>query len=229
MFSCTLITAVLALSATVFGAPVQQEGDLLIQKLKMPGSALPKPDGLYLKYVALGVGTQNYTCTGDASAAPGSNGALATLYDIGKPLSRDPLAAWKIPVISGLALSFMDKESVLEGFLKISGYQKIIGEHFFNHAKTPTFAFSKVTISPYPQAFVKKDAAVDAPKTSCPGSKGEAAVPWLYLTDAGGSIGGVNTVYRVETAGGSPPKTCYGQPQSFEVPYVAQYWVYGTI
>jgi hypothetical protein len=42
----------------------------------MPQSALPAPDGLVLKYVLLGLGTQNYTCTtGDDNAAPGTTGA----------------------------------------------------------------------------------------------------------------------------------------------------------
>ena len=42
-----------------------------------PQSALPCPDAsLALKYVMLGIGTQNYTCTsGDPTAAPGTTGA----------------------------------------------------------------------------------------------------------------------------------------------------------
>ncbi len=42
----------------------------------MPKSALPAPDGLQLKYVVLGIGTQNYTCaTDDENAVPGTTGA----------------------------------------------------------------------------------------------------------------------------------------------------------
>jgi hypothetical protein len=42
----------------------------------MPTSALPAPVG-QLKYVALGLGTQNYTCTsGNPDAVPGTTGAL---------------------------------------------------------------------------------------------------------------------------------------------------------
>jgi hypothetical protein len=41
----------------------------------MPTSSLPAPEG-ELKYVLLGVGTQNYTClSGDPNAAPGTTGA----------------------------------------------------------------------------------------------------------------------------------------------------------
>jgi hypothetical protein len=46
----------------------------------MPTSALPVPDG-QLKYVVLGLGTQNYTClSGSPDAAPGTTGALGKIY-----------------------------------------------------------------------------------------------------------------------------------------------------
>ena len=42
----------------------------------MPTSALPVPDG-QLKYVVLGIGTQNYTClSGNPEAVPGTTGAV---------------------------------------------------------------------------------------------------------------------------------------------------------
>jgi hypothetical protein len=51
----------------------------------MPTSALPSPSG-QLKYVVLGIGTQNYTCTsGNPDAAPGTTGALGTLPPIPSP------------------------------------------------------------------------------------------------------------------------------------------------
>lgn len=64
----------------------------------MPKSALPAPDGLQLKYVVLGVGTQvnksynceakhfctdpvqNYTCGSDENAAPGTTGAVGKTF-----------------------------------------------------------------------------------------------------------------------------------------------------
>jgi hypothetical protein len=46
----------------------------------LPVSNLPKPDAsLKLKFVGLGVGTQNYTCGSDKKAAPGTTGALGKL------------------------------------------------------------------------------------------------------------------------------------------------------
>jgi hypothetical protein len=43
---------------------------------KYPPSTLPAPEGLHLQYVVLGVGTQNYTCTGGEASEPGTTGAL---------------------------------------------------------------------------------------------------------------------------------------------------------
>lgn len=44
-----------------------------------PQSALTSPDGMTLKYVVLGIGTQNYTCA-NASAVPGTTGAVGEFF-----------------------------------------------------------------------------------------------------------------------------------------------------
>ena len=112
-------------------------------------------------------------------------------------------------------------------YLKAEGYNEWLGNHFFTQ-KTPTFSLDKTKTTPHPLAMVAKNGTMDAPKTACQGTKGEGAVPWLYLIDdAKLSQGGVNTVYRLETAGGKAPAKCQGQKKTFEVPYAAQYWVYG--
>jgi hypothetical protein len=62
-----------------------------------------------------------------------------------------------------------------------------------------------------------------APPTAYPGLQGEGAVKWLYLKDTKGiSKGGIDTVYRLETAGGMAPSTCEKQKSTFEVKYAAQ-------
>ncbi|KAF2682944.1 hypothetical protein K458DRAFT_390220 [Lentithecium fluviatile CBS 122367] len=200
---------------------------------KMPQSTLPAPTAdLKLKYVLLGLGTQNYTCTaGNDSAVPFQPGAVAKLYDIGTQLNKDPWAQFKIPTISGLALSLSNtpwgSSRLLDEYLKQQGYNQILGNHYFT-LTVPTFSLSAVKSNPYPLAMVTKAMAVDAPKWACPGTTGEGAVKWVQLIDSlKQSVGGVNTVYRLETAGGNPPATCKGQKQAFEVPYAAQYWIYG--
>jgi hypothetical protein len=208
----------------------------------MPRSALAKPAG-ELKYVVLGLGTQNYTCVpGEEHATPSTTGATgtywlysnrrtadtykATLYDIGSRLSTNLLAAtWRIPAISRLALVLSAHPEALEGYLQLEGFDRVVGHHFFsvaNGKSSPVFAFDQLSSSPYPVAQVGKADETDAPKHAYPGLQHEGAVPWLYLTDTGFSVGGIDTVYRLETAGGKGPASCQGQAARFEVKYAAQ-------
>lgn len=137
------------------------------------------------------------------------------------------MANWKISSLSGLALSLESQPKMLDGYLQSQGYQRILGDHFFTQT-TPTFSLNKVQANPFPIAFVTKAGFMDAPKSSCPGTKNEGAIQWLYLVDNDGrSQGGINTVYRLETAGGNKPAACQGYKDHFEVPYAAQYWVFG--
>ena len=53
---------------------------------------------------------------------------------------------------------------------------------------------------------------------------GNGAVVWLYLQSTNATTGKVQTVYRLNTAGGSPPKTCVNSPAAFSVQYAAEYW-----
>ncbi|CBY01282.1 hypothetical protein IAQ61_003103 [Plenodomus lingam] len=196
-----------------------------------PKSALPAPDGQQLKYVVLGIGTQNYTCGSDENAAPGTTGALATLYDIGSKLNDDWMAPWKIPTMSPLALSLSSMPDMLDWSLRSQGYNNIAGHHYFSQiaqVNTPIFAFDQLSASPYPLAQVAKLNGTDAPASACPGSNGLPAIQWLYLKDiTGASAGGIDTVYRVETAGGNRPATCKGMQGSWQVKYAAQYWIFG--
>ncbi|KAF2704715.1 hypothetical protein K504DRAFT_110386 [Pleomassaria siparia CBS 279.74] len=224
-----LASSAIAMPSWPYGRPLVPRGITLDSLAsQMPTSTLPAPKGLVLKFVGLGVGTQNYTCPGnDDTAVPGTTGALARLYDLGTALNADPMAKWKISTISALALNMKSQsDSKLDQYLVSQRYQTVLGEHFFT-ASTPTFSLDKVKADPFPLAFVSKKADMDAPNTACPGTTAEGAIKWLYLTDDGLSKGGVNTVYRLETAGGNKAATCAGQPLHWEVPYTAQYWVYG--
>ncbi|KAF1950493.1 hypothetical protein CC80DRAFT_554252 [Byssothecium circinans] len=229
----TVATALFFLTSSITAKPTPPRApNLNSLAAKIPLSGLPKPDGLELKYVLLGVGTQNYTCTKNATAVPGTTGAVAKLYDLGTRLNADPMAQWKINTISGLALSLSTSGNWLDNYLKLEGYNEWIGNHFFTKTDPttnyPTFSLDKVKATPFPLAMVLKKDDVDAPKSACPGTKNEGAIKWLRLVDDKGlSLGGVNTVYRLETAGGKSPATCAGQKEAFEVPYTAQYWVYG--
>ncbi len=73
---------------------------------------------------------------------------------------------------------------------------------------------------------------------STPLVRNTTAVAWLKLSAqtapavseerASENVGGVVEIYRVNTAGGSPPKDCSGFPDGghFELPYAAEYWFF---
>jgi hypothetical protein len=69
----------------------------------------------------------------------------------------------------------------------------------------------------------KKEAGVNAPSEAVKGQGGEGlgSVQWLKLV-AKFSTGGLQEVYRINTAGGKAPATCVGQPAAFEIEYATE-------
>jgi hypothetical protein len=101
-----------------------------------------------------------------------------------------------------------------------------LGEHFFTNTPfSPEFDLTAVNA----RLVAKKLANVPAPANACTGPNNAGAVDWLLLADNGAALsyGGINTVYRVETAGGKAPATCAGQNGVITVPYATEYWYYG--
>lgn len=126
------------------------------------------------------------------------------------------------------------------------------GYHYFSDATTPTFNLDMGDTN-YGIIRTKLDKKAPAPED--PASKGfwpytdsakpnadqlrnTTAVAWLRLTVptmpavderiASENKGNVVEVYRINTAGGSPPKDCSGYPDGghFELPYAAAYWFF---
>ena len=135
------------------------------------------------------------------------------------------MAKWKIGNLASLALSLSYQPQVLSWSLESQGYNHIIGHHFFTNltgVNTPTFSLDALQ-KPSPLAIVPRINQTDAPPSACPSENGLPAIQWFYLHDAAGlSHGGINTVYRIETAGGNRPATCQGMPPSWEVKYAAE-------
>jgi hypothetical protein len=209
-----------------------------LSSVKLPESALPPPSaGLYLKHVAVGRGTQNYTCdTSNPSSAPVLFGAVATLFNASCIASSYPDVLKLVPKV---ALQF-DLPGAASGPPGPAGGPgpgpaenkmgpidyALSGHHFFTDVTTPYFTLDTTPDSQYgtiPCAKLNQTAApADAPK----GQQGESAVAWLKLRSKDGATGDLQEVYRVGTAGGSSPPTCKGMPASFEVQYSAEYWFY---
>jgi hypothetical protein len=100
---------------------------------------------------------------------------------------------------------------------------EVSGLHFFTDAEVPYFNLDTTTqqIGTLPCAKVGNS---PAPKNAIKGqgNTGDGAVAWLKLTAVEGATGNLESVYRVNTAGGNPPKTCKGMPAHFEVQYAAE-------
>ena len=124
------------------------------------------------------------------------------------------------------------------------------GHHFFSN-KTPVFELNSGASGPATHLGVvqgKANKNSTAPDGACPGVgwQGNGAVAWLFLDATPDSettevkFDGVNPevpagsneewrhIYRVNTAGGMPPKTCEGVEvgQVISVQYAANYWYY---
>ncbi|KAH8908822.1 malate dehydrogenase [Coniochaeta sp. PMI_546] len=184
---------------------------------------LPPPTaGLILKHVAIGRGTQNYTCdTKNATAIPVANGALATLYNASCVASAYPDLLNTLPKVA-LQFNLTEAPKMAPSNLVISGI------HYFTTTTTPFFNLDTAAAK-LGQAPCAKNASVSAPTDAPKGQGGEAAVPWLKLLTKTGATGDLQEVYRVETAGGSAPATCAGMPAAFEVQYSAQYWFFESL
>lgn len=182
-------------------------------------TALPAPsEGLVLKHVAIGRGTQNYTCaTTNATAPPAAVGAVATLYNASCVASTYPDLLALLPSVAlQFNLTSNDQPSLTPSNLAISGH------HFFTNATTPKFDLD-TTAMQLGVAPCAKNNSVAAPAGAVKGQydQGFGAVPWLKLITHG-ATGNLEEVYRVNTAGGNPPATCAGMPAAFEVEYASE-------
>ncbi|WYZ46514.1 hypothetical protein EsH8_IX_000739 [Colletotrichum jinshuiense] len=193
---------------------------------KLPEAAtdtLGKPrEGLSLTHIAIGRGTQNYTCdTSNSTAVPVATGAIATLFNASCVASLYPDLLEKLPVV---ALDFNLTENEMNHQLGPSNLA-ISGHHLFTGTGVPLFKL-ETEGQRIGDAYCAKNGSMPAPVTAQTGQHGEAAVAWLKLRTIEPSTGGLQEVYRIHTAGGSPPASCKDQPSAFEVQYATQYWFY---
>lgn len=233
----SIVLTVLCIANVVLSAPAAPPAfrlkfsgcPLTNAKLSLPANqtALTVPSGSPV-FIALGVGTQNYTC--GAAGTFASAGAVATLFDI-SCLVNTPL----FPGIQNLVFDVLGNAkgqaliSKVESVLKTSPVT--LGDHYFipNPAVggtgiTPVFDFRTGAKKGDPNGFaaLKKAGGIPSPA-------GPANVDWLMLQNIGGTIGGTlaNTVLRVDTKSGQPPASVPCTPnETIAVPYTTKYWMY---
>lgn len=139
--------------------------------------AAPSP-GLSLKYVALGRGTQNYTCqNNDSATVPTADGAVATLFD------ASCLAAGYESLLGDLpaALVHIPHDAAVLAALTLGQLSAsrngsvVIAQHYFRDSTTPFFDFRPFGHPEWLAA--KSEESVPAPANiPIPGS-----VAWLKL------------------------------------------------
>ncbi|KAH7090637.1 hypothetical protein FB567DRAFT_296604 [Paraphoma chrysanthemicola] len=184
-------------STTPDTAPVIPSCDL--SGLSQPTSTLTPPGAdLQLMLVALGQGTQNYTCGANLTAAPTAIGAVAQLFDASCALTNDPTASTK-------ALGSIEESA------------KSIGAHFFVDNTTPDFDIAGLGNT---QAKKVEDCNAPSPTADVKWLRLEA--------QAQGSTSQVKQIYRLNTVGGLAPGNCEGRAAGdvVTVEYEAQYWIY---
>lgn len=222
-----LLAQKINIAKIVSSAPVCDLSKAQIPTLTKEPLPLPAA-GLAVKHVAIGRGTQNYTCdASNATAVPTLAGAVATLFDASCIAATYPDL---LRILPRLALQFdlpysagADADDARMGPTGML----VSGRHFFTNATTPFFNLDtpRKNVGTAPCSKLNSSAApADAPK----GRQGEAAVGWLRLAANPDATGGIHEVFRVGTAGGSAPATCVGMPASFEVQYAAEYWFFAT-
>lgn len=195
-------------------------------KIKQPltVSSAPTPlgspaEGLSLRHIAIGRGTQNYTCaSASAMEVPKATGAIASLFNAtcdAARLNTDVLAQ-----VTTLALNYAIPTSP-------EADNRLSGHHQFTAAGVPLFNLQTENAD-YGRVECAVNAKSPAPKAAALGKNELGSVPWLKLNATVGDDKqwAYKEVYRVHTAGGSAPKTCEGIEGSFTVEYSAEYWFY---
>ncbi|KAI9796446.1 MAG: hypothetical protein M1835_003972 [Candelina submexicana] len=194
--------------------------DLTQATLPSAPSPLPPPaTGLRLAHVAIGRGTQNYTCSNlTARAVPVPMGATAKLYNASCIAATMPDILAKLPNVTMEYAIPNTNDPLWPANIDFSGF------HFFPDATTPTFDLDTAKHD-YGLILSGKNASTPAPSDAIKGQSGVGfgAVPWLKLNAKIGTASTFSEVYRVNTAGGAAPPTCESAAgTSFEIQYAAE-------
>lgn len=211
----------LALAASSLSAPVAS-----IQPKKFascPITVLPSfpagqttlavASGLTTKFLGLGVGVQNYTCS--AAGTYTSVGAVATLYDI-SCLAASPCVT-KLP---SLVANSTQRASGLATVKKELGAAPVeLGVHYFTTTTAGVLA-PEFDLSPSQGS---GQSVIESKTATLASPDGTQNVAWLELTRASGSTSFGSQVFRINTALGQPPATCTGTG-SISVDYAALYY-----
>ncbi|VDB88881.1 unnamed protein product [Peniophora sp. CBMAI 1063] len=229
MFSLHTFTSIVALaSLSAFAAPSPRDtaadfdlptgcsvsASVLQDLLPSNQTALIAPSSAP-RFVALGVGVQNYTCS---STGTFSNiGAIAELFDISciasEPVQLKAYEGWSAS--SQTALEFIDT---------IGHRSFVLGQHYFianptaGGANEPKFDFTNDRLAGDTQAFAVSSRAGDIVAPT-----GSGDIDWLLLNTTSGDL--AQQIFRIATVGGTDASACTAG-ETASVKYVAKYFFY---
>ncbi|KAF2740772.1 hypothetical protein EJ04DRAFT_507786 [Polyplosphaeria fusca] len=193
-----------------------EDGKCDLDSVQMPIAPTPLPppsSGLKLSHVAVGRGTQNYSCTPNSPAStPVAVGATASLFNATCSAVRAPAV---LADVTKHALEFAVPTSEVAQRL-------LSGHHEFNESGSPFFTLGS-DATRWGWVNCKKNGTSNAPDDAAKGPNGLGSVPWLKLS---GVDGDYKEIYRLNTAGGVAPKTCGSIQGNFTVEYAAEYWFF---
>lgn len=195
--------------------PLFRFGNYRLLTFHAGSASLPAPDGLKIKAITVGRGTQNYSCAAGSTAPPVQVGAVATLFDVSPLLPFLPISEGDdiLALLPNYFINF--PSSALE-----TSAIPVIGYHHFDASGVPVFDLGQTGLFR-----ARRTNSIGAPKGASQGTANQSngAIDWLELCAVEGSKD-ITKAYRVVTAGGKPPKLCTGEPTHIEVEYATHYW-----
>ncbi|KIY65377.1 hypothetical protein CYLTODRAFT_424379 [Cylindrobasidium torrendii FP15055 ss-10] len=198
----------------------------IVLKVDDPNFNFTFPD-VAPRYVTLGLGTQNYTCSDEGKYV--SSGARAALFDTSCLAANYP-DAFSVATSTVFEVISQDPEGFVDAFVGGDWQQwaenttyyedapvSLVGEHFF-------IKNADGSISPRFQ--VNDEFVVGKLAQSTPAPDATKAVPWLELDGIDGTL--ANLFFRTNTQGGVAPTSCdpHVDTEEIVVPYVAGYDFY---
>jgi len=222
MYFLSFFTASIALAASASARPARRSSQQqllfdcdvskFVPTVPEGQTNVTVPSGEVPRFVTVGVGVQNYTCS--AAGAFVSVGAVATMYDV-SCLTNSAIFP-KIQDIFFDATHNGGAQTILNAIIMDATIK--IGDHFFINGTdgklVPVFDFTHSLGDANEFVDLKKAGA-----TPSPDSQGD--VDWLQLSNVSGNL--AKTVLRLSTNQGQPPVTKCMAGDNISVPYSAQY------
>ncbi|KAJ3492625.1 hypothetical protein NLJ89_g11191 [Agrocybe chaxingu] len=224
----TLVSVALSLPLVmVFSGAVKPSGcDLSKAQIANLPSALTQPT-TSLSFVAIAIGTQNYTCS---SAGTYTNiGAVAELFDISCLYNTSSFG-----VIPDLAIGVwkaappsLTPQQIISKLQPLSS-PVVLGEHYYvpnpltGQGLNPEWNFSS-----HGRFKGNADAYVVAAKANnIAAPTGSQDIDWVSLKSLAGKL--AQQVYRTDTQLGQPPASCTPGSPDITIRYASKYWLFGS-